>query len=222
MPVGHGHHADRRVMRASGQRSCGHAVRIEVRREPDDRVHADWLLAVLWGFRLLLQHRFWLRLRVCAARVRRCALLRHSSITYKSSANIRVSGCVCACDCVCVGPCVTICACSRVCECLRVSSFGTVCKAWRLLCSAGRAARVQVARRIRCTVWTRRRTNPLQQHVRRTDHDPNLDRRRHMRACGGRRRKTVRRESDENCCHAGWLRVVRCGRQLLLQQSKWN
>jgi hypothetical protein len=205
MPGGHGHHADRRVMRESGPK-CEQIVR----REPDDRVHADWLLAVLFGRAgrsVLLQHRSRLRLRVRAARVRRCDLLRHSSSTYKSSANICVSGCVCVCDYVCD------CVCDYVC----VGPYEDICA-----CSSGRGARVQVARRIRCAIWTRRRTYTLQQRAQRTVHGPNLDRRRHMRACGGRCRKTVRRESDENGCHAGWLRVVLCGRQLLLQQSKWN
>ncbi len=135
LPDGHGPSPDREFMRGSGD------GRIQTsQREPDIRVHADWLRAE--RRLLLLQHRSRLRLRVCAARVRRCALLRRSGITYKSSANIcawvdgRVRGwlgvyvcgwlggvvflparvrafvCVCACVRACV---LCICGCVFVC-----------------------------------------------------------------------------------------------------------
>jgi hypothetical protein len=135
LPGGQGPNPDRHFMQRSGE--CRTKF---VRREPDDRVHAGWLRVGLCGREILLQHRSRLRLRVCAARVRRCALLRHSSsITYKSSANICVSGCVCVCvrawDCVCVcvcdfvcvGPCVGILAGSRVCVCVQACSACRVC-----------------------------------------------------------------------------------------------
>jgi hypothetical protein len=79
--------------------------------------------------------------------------------------------------------------------------YGVRCES--SLCSSGRGARVQVTRRIRCSVRGRQR----RRHELPGGHGLNDDRRRHMRARGGRRRKTVRRECVLRF-NSGWLRVV--------------
>jgi hypothetical protein len=88
------------------------------------------------------------------------------------------------------------------------------------LCSFGRGARVQVARRIRCTVRGRQR----RRHQLPGRHAHIADLRRRMRARSGCRRKAVQREfavgeydETDKIFRAGWLLLVFCGRQLLLQ-----
>ncbi len=129
---------------------------------------------------------------------------------------LRLSLSLCVSECSRLRECMSTCEARRACP--KMSSFGTVCKAWRLLCSSGRAARVQVARRIRCTVRGRRGRRPRRPaHGVPDRHDRDADRRRRlMRACGGRRRQIVRRECVGRFPADG-LRVVFRGRQLLLQ-----
>jgi hypothetical protein len=101
-------------------------------------------------------------------------------------------------------------SCSRL-ACRRGSTLATGTP-----CSSGRGG-VQGARRIPCRRYGHRCLPGG------NIHDAEL---RVMRGRGGRRRKTIRRQLQElvhrtnriaHTVHTGWLRVVVCGRQLLLQ-----
>jgi hypothetical protein len=110
---------------------------------------------------------------------------------------------------------IVSCSCLQACGARPSHAYGQ-----SLLCSVGRAARVQVARRIRCTV----RGRPRRRHQLPHGHVPHCVRRL-MRTCSGRRRQAVRRNCGGHIYsdvvpshHPDWLRVVFGGRQLLLQR----